>query len=263
MKCGAFSLVFTCASSSHFTCVHSDDLHSLLSSRFPPHMVPPHHSLHTTGIPHPAIVTPNVKQESTHSDINSLNSSWVAWTQTAASVSEKAAGRVLIFPPSCPPQETVRFQEGTGEKERGAHKEASERLHALHEGNAGQGGGRVYTEGKRRHQPDPWAEGKIRAGFQQRRTRSDDWSPKPTYLNVLLCVVPAVARPITGGAGQVLRAGQERATASHAAVPGLVSTRQLCKFLSLQVLTACSLPPFTRWPYWDEHSEFSYHLSSL
>ncbi|XP_028287818.1 transcription factor 7-like 2 isoform X15 [Parambassis ranga] len=44
-------------------------------SRFPPHMVPPHHSLHTTGIPHPAIVTPNVKQESTHSDISSLNSS--------------------------------------------------------------------------------------------------------------------------------------------------------------------------------------------
>ncbi|XP_051926784.1 transcription factor 7-like 2 isoform X19 [Hippocampus zosterae] len=44
-------------------------------SRFPPHMVPPHHGLHTTGIPHPAIVTPNVKQESSHSDISSLNSS--------------------------------------------------------------------------------------------------------------------------------------------------------------------------------------------
>ncbi|XP_047232367.1 transcription factor 7-like 2 isoform X31 [Girardinichthys multiradiatus] len=44
-------------------------------SRFPPHMVPSHHSLHTTGIPHPAIVTPNVKQESSHSDISSLNSS--------------------------------------------------------------------------------------------------------------------------------------------------------------------------------------------
>ncbi|XP_007259284.1 transcription factor 7-like 2 isoform X12 [Astyanax mexicanus] len=44
-------------------------------SRFPPHMVPPHHSLHTTGIPHPAIVTPNVKQESSHSDISTLNSS--------------------------------------------------------------------------------------------------------------------------------------------------------------------------------------------
>ncbi|XP_016107148.1 transcription factor 7-like 2 isoform X7 [Sinocyclocheilus grahami] len=48
---------------------------SLLSSRFPPHMVPPHHSLHTTGIPHPAIVAHNVKQESSHSDIGSLNSS--------------------------------------------------------------------------------------------------------------------------------------------------------------------------------------------
>ncbi|XP_016107115.1 transcription factor 7-like 2 isoform X2 [Sinocyclocheilus grahami] len=44
-------------------------------SRFPPHMVPPHHSLHTTGIPHPAIVAHNVKQESSHSDIGSLNSS--------------------------------------------------------------------------------------------------------------------------------------------------------------------------------------------
>ncbi|XP_026132274.1 transcription factor 7-like 2 isoform X12 [Carassius auratus] len=44
-------------------------------SRFPHHMVPPHHSLHTTGIPHPAIVTSNVKQESSHSDIGSLNSS--------------------------------------------------------------------------------------------------------------------------------------------------------------------------------------------
>ena len=69
------SLVYTCGPSPHFTRVHSDDLHSLLSSRFPPHMVPPHHSLHTTGIPHPAIVTPNVKQESSHSDISSLNSS--------------------------------------------------------------------------------------------------------------------------------------------------------------------------------------------
>lgn len=75
MEFSTLSLVYTCAPSSHFTCVHSDDLHSLLSSRFPPHMVPPHHSLHTTGIPHPAIVTPNVKQESSHSDISSLNSS--------------------------------------------------------------------------------------------------------------------------------------------------------------------------------------------
>uniref|UniRef100_A0A8C7NW90 Transcription factor 7 like 2 n=1 Tax=Oncorhynchus mykiss TaxID=8022 RepID=A0A8C7NW90_ONCMY len=51
-------------------------MQSFLSSRFPHHMVPPHHSLHQTGIPHPAIVTPNVKQESSHSDIG-LNSSVV------------------------------------------------------------------------------------------------------------------------------------------------------------------------------------------
>nr|XP_033804870.1 transcription factor 7-like 1 isoform X1 [Geotrypetes seraphini] len=37
---------------------------SLVSSRFSPHMVPPpHHGLHTSGIPHPAIVSPVVKQE--------------------------------------------------------------------------------------------------------------------------------------------------------------------------------------------------------
>ncbi|MBV94681.1 Transcription factor 7-like 2, partial [Eschrichtius robustus] len=43
-------------------------------SRFPPHMVPPHHTLHTTGIPHPAMVTPTVKQESSQSDVSSLHS---------------------------------------------------------------------------------------------------------------------------------------------------------------------------------------------
>ncbi|XP_048836010.1 transcription factor 7-like 1-B isoform X2 [Brienomyrus brachyistius] len=37
---------------------------SLVSSRFPPHMVPHHpHGLHQTGIPHPAIVSPAIKQE--------------------------------------------------------------------------------------------------------------------------------------------------------------------------------------------------------
>lgn len=166
-----FLALFTCASFSHFTRVNSDDLHSLLSSRFPPHMVPPHHSLHTTGIPHPAIVTPNVKQESTHSDINSLNSSWVASILPPVRSQPRRTGAALTFPPSCPPQETVRLQEGTGEKERGPHKETPERLHAVHEGNAGQGGGGVYTEGKRRHQPNPGAEGKIGAGFWQGRTR--------------------------------------------------------------------------------------------
>ncbi|XP_041829279.1 transcription factor 7-like 2 isoform X17 [Melanotaenia boesemani] len=68
---------------------------SLLSSRFPPHIVPPHHSLHTTGIPHPAIVTPNVKQESSHSDISSLNSS----KQTDAKKEEEKKKQVHIKKP--------------------------------------------------------------------------------------------------------------------------------------------------------------------
>ncbi|XP_067343486.1 transcription factor 7-like 2 isoform X4 [Channa argus] len=68
---------------------------SLLSTRFPPHMVPPHHSLHTTGIPHPAIVTPNVKQESSHSDISSLNSS----KQTDAKKEEEKKKQVHIKKP--------------------------------------------------------------------------------------------------------------------------------------------------------------------
>ncbi|TRY85475.1 hypothetical protein DNTS_008586 [Danionella cerebrum] len=39
---------------------------SLVSSRFSPHMVPhPPHGLHQTGIPHPAIVSPAIKQEPT------------------------------------------------------------------------------------------------------------------------------------------------------------------------------------------------------
>ncbi|XP_051542052.1 transcription factor 7-like 1-A [Myxocyprinus asiaticus] len=46
---------------------------SLVSSRFSPHMVPhPPHGLHHTGIPHPAIVSPAIKQEP--SGDNSSNS---------------------------------------------------------------------------------------------------------------------------------------------------------------------------------------------
>ncbi|CAJ0944513.1 unnamed protein product [Ranitomeya imitator] len=48
----------------------------LVSSRFSPHMVPPpHHSLHTSGIPHPAIVSPVVKQEPSSGNLSpNLNS---------------------------------------------------------------------------------------------------------------------------------------------------------------------------------------------
>lgn len=70
-----FFFFYVCTHPSPFIHFYSDDLHSFLSSRFPPHMVPPHHSLHTTGIPHPAIVTPTVKQESSQSDVGSLHSS--------------------------------------------------------------------------------------------------------------------------------------------------------------------------------------------
>ncbi|MBN3310135.1 T7L1A factor, partial [Amia calva] len=44
---------------------------SLVSSRFSPHMVPhPSHSLHQTGIPHPAIVSPAIKQEPNQGNIS-------------------------------------------------------------------------------------------------------------------------------------------------------------------------------------------------
>lgn len=44
---------------------------SLMSSRFSPHMVPPPtHGLHPSGIPHPTIVSPIVKQEPTQPSIS-------------------------------------------------------------------------------------------------------------------------------------------------------------------------------------------------
>lgn len=52
---------------------------SLVSSRFSPHMVSPHHhhhhGLHTSGIPHPAIVSPVIKQEPSSGSLSpNLNS---------------------------------------------------------------------------------------------------------------------------------------------------------------------------------------------
>ncbi|XP_041280605.1 transcription factor 7-like 1 isoform X5 [Onychostruthus taczanowskii] len=83
-------------------------------------------------------------------------------------------------------------EEGGGEE--APHQEASECLHAVHEGDEGQGGGRVHAEGERGHQPDPG---------------------------------PAVALALAGGAGQVLRAGAEGAAAALAALPDLVGAGQL------------------------------------
>ncbi|KAM6898523.1 transcription factor 7-like 2 isoform X3 [Anarhichas minor] len=72
---------------------------SLLSSRFPPHMVPPHHSLHATGIPHPAIVTPNVKQESSHSDISLSSPLFLHRKQSDAKKEEEKKKQVHIKKP--------------------------------------------------------------------------------------------------------------------------------------------------------------------
>ncbi|XP_078469365.1 transcription factor 7-like 2 isoform X2 [Lampetra fluviatilis] len=51
------------------TALVNSSMSSFLSGRYPPHMVHPSHGLPPTGIPHPAIVTPPVKQEA-HSGAN-------------------------------------------------------------------------------------------------------------------------------------------------------------------------------------------------
>ena len=57
-------------------------------------------------------------------------------------------------PPSRSLQEIPRHcEEGGGEET--PHQEAAQCLHVVHEGDEGQGGGRVHAEGERRHQPDP------------------------------------------------------------------------------------------------------------
>ena len=44
-----------------------------------------------------------------------------------------------------------------------AHQEAAERVHALPEGDAARGPGRVHAQGVRRHQPDPRPQGEYLA----------------------------------------------------------------------------------------------------
>ncbi|XP_075888037.1 transcription factor 7 isoform X8 [Nelusetta ayraudi] len=89
--------------------------------------------------------------------------------------------------------ETSGGEAGERAQEAG-HQETPQRLHALHEGDEGKGHCRVHVKGERRHQPDPGTE---------------------------------VARPDPGGAGQVLRVGQEGETTPHAALPHLVRQGQL------------------------------------
>lgn len=48
-------------------------------------------------------------------------------------------------------------------EEEAAHQEAVERVHALHEGDAGQSGSRMHAQRERRHQPNPRSTGKLLA----------------------------------------------------------------------------------------------------
>ncbi|XP_077399068.1 uncharacterized protein LOC144034266 isoform X1 [Vanacampus margaritifer] len=75
-----------------------------------------------------------------------------------------------------------------------SHQEASQRLHVVYEGRAAQSGGPVPSQGERHHQPDT---GTAVAFSEQRR------------------------------AGQILRAGPERASGPLATLPGMVGQRQL------------------------------------
>lgn len=52
-----------------------------------------------------------------------------------------------------------RAAKGAGAQE-ASHQEATQRLHALHERDACQRGGRVHAKGERRHQPDTRQKGK-------------------------------------------------------------------------------------------------------
>lgn len=56
-------------------------------------------------------------------------------------------------------QETSGCEKRGGKEEAATHKETSERVHALHEGNESQSGGRVHTERERSYQPDPRPKG--------------------------------------------------------------------------------------------------------
>lgn len=56
-------------------------------------------------------------------------------------------------------QETSGCEKRGGKEEAATHKETSERVHALHEGNESQSGGRMHTERERSYQPDPRPKG--------------------------------------------------------------------------------------------------------
>ena len=76
-------------------------------------------------------------------------------------VSSTSVAMSEVFPR--PQQTPPGAQEGEGAQE-ACDQKASERFHALHEGDEGEGDRRVHPERERRHQPDPGETGESRVG---------------------------------------------------------------------------------------------------
>ena len=85
-------------------------------------------------------------------------------------------------------------------EEEAAHQEAVERVHALHEGDAGQSGSRMHAQRERRHQPNPRPTGKLLSLHsllqqQQQRNapRQKHWRGKNNKCDFLIFFFPSVS----------------------------------------------------------------------
>ncbi len=150
-----------CVTTYHFTLVHSDDLHSLFSSRFPHHMVPPppqfaHHRDPPPG--HRLVQRQAGVLSQWHRLPQQLVSSLYTFQFSINPMPSQAGMHTLTSDPSHS-QETSGCEKRGGKEEAATHKETSECVHALHEGNESQSGGRVHTERERSYQPDPRPKG--------------------------------------------------------------------------------------------------------
>lgn len=85
-------------------------------------------------------------------------------------------------------QETSGCEKGGGKEEAATHKETSERVHALHEGNESQSGGRVHTERERSYQPDPRPKGE-RHTHPKRPKRYAKWQQTVSTTKTTDCSV--------------------------------------------------------------------------
>uniref|UniRef100_A0A3B3QTP6 Transcription factor 7 like 1 n=1 Tax=Paramormyrops kingsleyae TaxID=1676925 RepID=A0A3B3QTP6_9TELE len=190
---------------------------SLVSSRFPPHMVPHHpHGLHQTGIPHPAIVSPAIKQEPNSDGVISA-----AHSKSPGPVKKEEDKKPHIKKP------LNAFMLYMKEM----------RAKVVAECTLKESAAINQILGRRVSGP---------ASLGARGPRSG-----PARAPILTARLPVftVALAVAGGAGKVLRAGKEGTAASFPAVPGLVGTRQLRK--SAKAATARgSCQSRIRFPSW-------------